>query len=174
MEVPVARPSRRRRLDSAAALLRAYSASARINQYLVERLHPAVWRAELRDGQGDRLRTIAALVAHMHNCGLRYLERTDPTARVPPELDRLRVTRNQASRALGAKRKAVLRVVGAALAEGRRMVGFPYDAATFLTYYLAHDSHHRGQIVLQARLLGHPVSRETMAGMWQWSRRAGE
>jgi hypothetical protein len=77
-------------------------------------------------------------------------------------------------RALGAKRKAVLRVVPSAIAAGRRIVGFPHDAASFLIYYLAHDSHHRGQILLQARLLGHPVRRDTMIGLWQWSARAKE
>lgn len=163
------------RLDPAGSLLRAYSASARVNQYLVERLDPAVWRAsppgEPRRG---RVRTIAALVAHLHNCGLRYLERTDPSARVPAELDRTRVTPAQASRALGAKRRAVLNVVGAALADGRRIVGFSPDAASYLAYYLGHDHHHRGQIVMLARLLGHPVSRDTMAGMWQWAARARE
>ena len=162
------------RLDPTAALLRAYSASARINQYLVEHLDPAVWRAQVTGGRGEKLRTVAALVAHLHNCGLRYLERTDRTARVPGELDRFHVTPAQAARALGAKRRAVQRVVTAALADGRRLTGFPYDAATFLAYYLAHDSHHRGQIVLLARLLGHPVSQRTMSGMWQWSRRAAE
>lgn len=165
---------RRAILEPLAALVRAYSASARINQYLVERLDPAVWRAELRGGRGDGLRTIAALVAHMHNCGLRYLVRTDPAAQVPGELDRFRVTRTQAVRALAAKRKAVLRVVPAAIAAGRRVVGFPHDATSFLIYYLAHDSHHRGQILLQARILGHPVSRDTMIGLWQWSARAKE
>ena len=161
--------------DPAAALRRAYSASARINQYLVERLHPAVWRAAPpEDGRGKAARTIAALVAHMHNCGLVYLRRTDPFAPVPAELDRFRVSPAQAVKALGAKRKAVLRVVGAAMAEGRRIAGFPHDAASYLAYYMIHDSHHRGQIVLQARLLGHPVSRDTMIGMWQWARRARE
>jgi len=168
----VARASQR--LDPTAALLRAYSASARINQYLVEHLDPAVWRARVEGGHGEKLRTVAALVAHLHNCGLRYLERTDRTARVPAELDRFRVTPAQAVRALGAKRRAVQRVVTAALADGRRITGFPYDAATFVLYYLAHDSHHRGQIVMLARLLGHPVSQKTMIGMWQWSRRAAE
>ena len=161
-------------LEPLAALVHAYSASARVNQYLVERLDRAVWRAELRGGRGDRLRTIAAIVAHLHNCGLRYLVRTDPAADVPGELDRLRVTRAQAVRALGAKRRAVLRVVPSAIAAGRRIVGFPHDAASFLIYYLAHDSHHRGQILLQARLLGHPVRRDTMIGLWQWSARAKE
>ena len=156
------------------ALLRTYSASARINQYLVEHLDPAVWRATVRGSDGKPMRTIAALVAHLHNCGLRYLVRTAPGATVPAELDRLRVTRAQAVRALGAKRRAVLRIVGAALAEGRRIVGFPHDAATYLAYYAVHDGHHRGQIVMLARLLGHPISQRTMSGMWQWATRAGE
>jgi len=160
------------RRDPIAFLLHTYSASARINQYLVEHLAPAVWRA--RPDGTEKVRTIAELVAHLHNCGLRYLERTDPDAAVPAELDRARVTAAQAARALGAKRKAVLRVVGAAIAEGRRIVGFPHDAPSYLLYYMAHDSHHRGQIVMLARQLGHPVSRNTMSGMWQWSARAEE
>jgi uncharacterized damage-inducible protein DinB len=149
------------------ALLRAYSASARINQYLAQRLNPAVWRA----GSG---RTIADLFAHMHNCGLRYLQRTEPKGAVPDELDRFSVTPAEAARAFGAKRKAVEKIVRRALAEGRRIVGFPHDAATYLAYYLSHDSHHRGQITLLARQLGHPLDRETMSGMWQWSKRAKE
>jgi uncharacterized damage-inducible protein DinB len=164
-----------RRSDPAAALLRAYSASARVNQYLVERLDLAVWRAVVpQPGGKGRARTIAAIVAHLHNCGLRYLERTDPTAAVPAELDRATVTPARAVRALGAKRRAVLEVVGAALADGRPIVGFQHDAATYLVYYLGHDHHHRGQVVLLARLLGHPVSRETMAGMWHLAARARE
>lgn len=166
------RPPVRRHPDLHGALLRAYSASARINQYLVERLDPAVWRATPPGGRG--MRTVAALVAHMHNCGLRYLERTDPSASVPAELDRHKVTRAQATRAFGAKRRAVLHVVGEAMAAGRRIVGSPHDAAGYLAYYMTHDAHHRGQIVQLARQLGHPVSKDTMIGMWQWSARAGE
>jgi len=167
----VARGRTRRPVDAAGQLLKAYSASARVNQYLVEQLHPALWLAPSPLPKG---RTVAALVAHMHNCGLRYLERTAPDFPVPGELDRHRVTRTEAVRALGAKRKAVLAIVGAAFQDGSRIVGFPYDAAGFLTYYMMHDAHHRGQIVLQARLLGHPISQKTMIGMWQWTKRAKE
>ena len=100
------------RLSAADALLKAYSANARINQYLVQQIDPAVWRAPSPLPRG---RTIAAQFAHIHNCGLRYLERTAPGVTVPGELDRSRVTQGQAARALGAKRKAVLAIVGAAL-----------------------------------------------------------
>ncbi len=151
-------------------LLDAYSASARVNQYLVEHIHPAVWRAP---GAGGG-RTIAALVAHLHNCGLRYVARTDPRARVPAELDRHRVTPSQAIRALGAKRRAVLQVVGVALERGGRIVGFSGGPVRYLVYYIAHDAHHRGQIVDQARRLGHPISQQVMIGMWNWGARARE
>ena len=159
------------RLDAAALLLKAYAANARVNQFLIEELDPAVWRAPSPLPRG---RTIAAQFAHIHNCGLRYLERTAPEYPVPEELERARVTPAQAAKALGAKRKAVLAIVGAALRDNGRIVGFPLSAAEYLTYYMIHDGHHRGQIVLQARLLGHPISVKTMSGMWAWNQRARE
>ncbi len=165
------RPKQSPPADVGAALLRAYAASARVNQYLIERLHPSVWRAK---PPAPRMRTIAALVAHIHNCGLVYLRRARPDVAVPDDLDRFRVTPALAARALDAKRRAVLAIVAPALERGGRIGGSPHDAATFLAYYMVHDGHHRGQILLQARLLGHPVSTETMAGMWQWAARARE
>lgn len=162
-------PRRSEPVDATAALLRAYAASARINQYLVERLHQHVWRASPPGGG----QTIAALVAHLHNSGLRYLVRTDPRG-VPTELARLKVTKAQAARALGSKGKAVVRIVGDALRHGTRIAGFPGSAAHYLAYYMTHDAHHRGQIAMLARQLGTPISRETMVGMWQLQLRADE
>src|SRR5437879_13181163 len=121
MEVVVTGARGRSTLEPLAALVRAYSASARVNQYLVERLDPAVWRAELRGGRGDRLRTIAALVAHLHNCGLRSLVRTDPPDDVPREPDGVRVTRAQTARAPGATRKASPRAVPSGTPAGTRI-----------------------------------------------------
>lgn len=172
MAVPrSSRPRRGSPVDAGAALLRAYAASARVNEYLVERLDPAVWRAK---PPGPKMRTIAAIVAHVHNCGLVYLRRADPDAPVPPDLDRFRVTPAAAVRALAAKRRAVLKVVGPALGRSGRIGGSSHDAATYLAYYMVHDGHHRGQILVQARLLGHPVSVDTMSGMWQWAARGRE
>jgi uncharacterized damage-inducible protein DinB len=158
-------------LDVAAGLLRAYAASARVNEYLVERLDPAVWRAK---PPAPKLRTIAAIVAHVHNCGLAYLRRAAPKVAVPPDLDRFTVTQAAAIRALAAKRHAMLAVLGPALDHKGKVGGSQHDPVTFLTYYMAHDNHHRGQIVWQARLLGHPVSMQTMSGMWMWTARSRE
>lgn len=166
----MAAPRRRRPFVISDALLKAYSASARVNQYLVEHLDPAVWRAKPPGGG----RTIAALVAHLHNCGLVYMRRAPGGEATPAELDRFRVTPAQAARALGAKRRAVLSVLARGLEGDGRVDGFRYDAAAFLAYYMIHDGHHRGQIMMQARLLGHPLSQKVMSGMWTWEKRVKE
>ena len=87
---------------------------------------------------------------------------------MPDELDRFRVTPALAGRALAAKRRAVLKIVGAALDRGGRIGGSPHDAAGFIAYYMAHDSHHRGQIVLSLKQAGHPVNKKVQYGIWEW------
>jgi len=162
---------RRKPYVATEALLRAYAASAAVTPYLVSRLDPAIWRTK---PEFPGAKPIAWLVAHLHNCGLRYLERTAPGVPVPQELDRFRVTPAQAVRALRAKQKAVLTIVGAALRGDGRIAGFQYSAAEYLAYYMVHDGHHRGQIFQLARMLGRPLDPKTMAGAWQWGARAGE
>lgn len=155
-------------LSHSAALLRVCAASARVNEYLVERLDPAVWRAK---PPAPKMRTIAAIVAHLHNCGLAYLRRAAPKVAVPPDLDRHRVTQAAAVRALAAKRRALLAVLEPALERGGRVGHSVHHPVQFITYYMVHDGHHRGQILLQTRVLGYPVSTETMSGMWLWTAR---
>ncbi len=50
----------------------------------------------------------------------------------------------------------------------------PLDVGHVLTYFVAHEGHHRGQIVMLARQLGYRLPAETTAGLWQWSKRAKE
>jgi uncharacterized damage-inducible protein DinB len=39
---------------------------------------------------------------------------------------------------------------------------------------VAHEAHHRGQIVLVARALGHRLPSAVTGGLWQWTKRAAE
>lgn len=51
---------------------------------------------------------------------------------------------------------------------------FPTDLVHFLSYFVAHEAHHRGQLVMVARQLGHRLPVEVTAGLWQWKKRARE
>ena len=48
---------------------------------------------------------------------------------------------------------------------------FPTDLMHFLCYFVAHEAHHRGQLVMLARELGHRLPREVTDGLWQWKQR---
>ena len=53
----------------------------------------------------------------------------------------------------------------------------PLDVGHLLAYFVAHEGHHRGQIVMLARQLGHRLPVSTTSGLWQWAklaRKAGQ
>jgi len=149
------------------ALLNAFDTNNRINQYLIDNLPSEAWTAKLPDGKG---RTIAAIVAHMHNVRVMWLKATKADD-IPEQLDRTTVTPAQALRGLETSRHALSVVISRALEGDGRIKGFRPDVAGFLGYLIAHDAHHRGQIAMLARQLGHPLPQKAMFGMWEWGTR---
>jgi uncharacterized damage-inducible protein DinB len=149
------------------ALLNAFNTNNRINHYLIDGLAPAAWTAKPAEGKG---RTIAAIVAHMHNVRVMWLKATK-AEEIPAQLDRNTVTPAQALRALESSRHALSVVMDRAIAGDGRIKGFRPDVVGFLGYLIAHDAHHRGQITMLARQLGHPVGQKVMFGMWEWGQR---
>ena len=145
------------------ALLAAFDTNDRINHYLIENLPGEAWRAEPPQNKG---RVIAAIVAHMHNVRVMWLKAAG--GKVPEQLDRHTVTPAQARKALEASRAALREVLQAALSTNGRVKGFRPDVAGFFGYLIAHDAHHRGQIAMLARQVGHPILQKAMFGMWEW------
>ena len=150
------------------ALLQAYDINDRINQYLIDNLPEESWRA---DPPAKKGRTIAAIVAHMHNVRVMWLKATAKGSKIPGQLDRLNVTSPQAKKALEESCRAVRSVLTSALETDGRVKGFRPDVASFFAYLIAHDAHHRGQITMLARQAGHPISQSAMFGMWEWGSR---
>lgn len=149
------------------ALLNAFNTNNRINLYLIDNLPSAAWKAKLTEGKG---RTIAAIVAHMHNVRVMWLKAAK-AGEIPAQLDRATATPRQAMRALESSRQALSVVISQALASDGRVRSFRPDVAGFLAYLIAHDAHHRGQITMLARQLGHALPQKAMFGMWEWGSR---
>ena len=79
-------------------VVRSFAVNEEINQLLIERLDPAVWRARI---SGGRTRTIAAIFVHMHHVRRKWIRLSAPHLALPPELDR-NCTQAQARKALKA------------------------------------------------------------------------
>src|SRR5580693_4320989 len=103
------------------ALLTSFDTNDRINQYLIENLPAAAWRAEPPEGKG---RTVAAIVAHMHNVRVMWLKAAAKGSKIPEQLDRSSVTPTQASKALEQSREALSVVLKSALENDGRVKGY--------------------------------------------------
>jgi uncharacterized damage-inducible protein DinB len=152
----------------AEALLNAFDTNDRINQYMIENLPAEAWRAEPPEGKG---RTVAAIVAHIHNVRVMWLKAAAKGSKIPEQLERSSVTAAQALKGLEQSRAALSAVLKSAMEADGRVKGFKPDVAGFFGYLIAHDAHHRGQICMLARQVGHPLPQKAMFGMWEWGSR---
>jgi uncharacterized damage-inducible protein DinB len=150
------------------ALLNAYATNDNITRYLIENIDAKAWRAEPPGGKG---RTIAAIVAHIHNVRVMWLKVIVKDGPIPEQLDRHTVTPRQAISALKKSGEAVANVIAAALAADGRVRYFKPDVAGFIGYSISHDAHHRGQITMLARQVGFAIGQKVMFGMWEWGSR---
>ena len=150
------------------ALLAAYATNNRINEFLIRNVSEAAWRATPPGGKG---RDIASMVAHMHNVRLMWLKAGGMAADLPAKLEGEIFTKENALEAFEESWQALDRVLRAAMGGDGRIKGFKPDVYGFLAYLLAHDGHHRGQIAMQARQLGQPLTKSVMFGMWEWGTR---
>jgi uncharacterized damage-inducible protein DinB len=151
------------------SLAEAFATNERINQFMFDALDRKVWRAPPPSGAG---RNIAQIAAHMHNVRHMWLVVTAPGQAVPDKLERDKCTKKQAQSALKKSAKCMVDVIRAAAeSPDGRVKDFRPDVIGFLAYAIAHEAHHRGQICLLARELGHPLPKDVHFGMWEWSKR---
>lgn len=82
-------------------------------------------------------------------------------------------------RALGRSSEGMIALIELGIARGGAIPpaawqNFPTDLVHFVSYFVAHEAHHRGQLCMVARQLGHRLPAEVTAGLWQWKQRARE
>lgn len=159
---------------SAAAI---FAVNERVNQMLLERLDPAAWRTK---PEGE-VRTIAAIVTHVHNVRAKWVRLNAPQVGVPVQLNRASCTQDAARAGLAESALACARLLelvenggvrefrrdgwGAAWTTGMGPVGME-----MVCYMVAHEAHHRGQVCMLAHQMGFELPKEVTSGMWSWER----
>lgn len=162
------------------AAVQIFAANDRMNQSLIEQLDPAAWRAK----PPGKVRTIAAIFTHMHNVRAKWLRLTAPHLKVPAQLNRVTCTQQQARAGLAESAARCVEMLAEALGSpavrvpNPRIEMFRRDgwAPSFpvgpemLCYMLAHEAHHRGQVLMLTHQLGFPLPHEVADGIWNWEK----
>ena len=153
-------------LDFKKSLLESFAVNEKANQLLVSNISDAAWQADSPTGKG---RSIADIAAHIHHVRLMWLSAADKAAKVPAKLEPEKASREQVQSALKASATGIEKLLAKALEDpGGKVANFRPDVVSFVGYLIAHDSHHRGQIAMLARQVGHPVPPKVMFGLWEW------
>ena len=156
----------------------AWRTSHRVTAYLIENLPAELWSCNV---PGVPRRTVGMIAAHIHNARCMWIKMLGARhgVAVPQTVDLRRVRPKELSRALARSSAGIVALIRLGTARGGAVPAaawqnFPTDLVHFLSYFVAHEAHHRGQLCLLARQLGHRLPAGVTAGLWQWKQRARE
>ncbi len=155
-------------------VVEAWETNCRINQMLLDAITDEGLGCTLSTRGG---RDVARQFAHLHDVRISHLERragdlaeglTKFASKGSPSRPATREALTAALEESGARVSIFLRELSQGAPKRR---GFKKGIATTLAYFVAHESHHRGSIVLTLKQCGHPVPKDVRYGIWDWDRR---
>jgi uncharacterized damage-inducible protein DinB len=165
--------------DQLEMFLAAWRTSNRVTVYLVENLPLELWRAAV---PGAPRRTVRMIAGHMHNARCMWIKTLgkEHGIAVPRAVNRHKVEPRELIQALGQSSRGIAGLLTLGCGRGGTIPAsssytwrnLPLDVGHVLTYFVAHEGHHRGQIVMLARQLGCRLPAEITGGLWHWSKRA--
>jgi len=168
----------RRALKPGQNVIAAWRTTNRATTYLVERLPVEIWPREV---PGIPRLTVRKIAAHLHNARCSWIKALGARhgVAVPRPVDLRRVRPQELVRALSRSSEGIVRLIELGMACGGKVPratwqNFPTDMEHFLSYFVAHEAHHRGQLCMVARQLGQRLPKEIAAGVWMWTKRSRE
>lgn len=145
-----------------------WNISNRINLYLLN----AVDESHLAGVSASKGRNVGEQFAHLHNVRLMWLKASAPE--LMQSLNKIEkpavITKKLMETSLSESSAAIEKLLEKGFEEGKIKNFKPHPAA-FLGYLLAHEAHHRGQIILSLKQSGHTPDKKVLYGIWEWGSR---
>ena len=167
-----------KKVEDGQALIDAWRTNNRVTTYLIENLPDELWSMAV---PGAPRRTVRTIAAHIHNTRCMWIKMIGARhgVVVPKTVDGRAVRPPELSRALASSSRGIIELIRLGVDRGGAIPpaawqNFPTDLVHFLTYFVAHEGHHRGQLCMLARQLGHRLPPDVTNGLWQWKKRSAE
>jgi len=160
-------------------LLAAWQTSNRVTEFFFENLPNELWNEKI---PGASRKTIRMVAGHIHNARCMWIKMIGKNYGITPPkgVDRRLIKRASLLSALKKSNNTMIKLINIGLAQNGTLgvdvpwMNMPPDVTHFICYMIAHEAHHRGQIILVARSLGHRLRPEVTNGIWQWKKRHKE
>lgn len=150
-------------------LREAWRTNNRINLFLIDRISDEGMKCTLSKRGG---RNVVRQFAHLHNVRVWHLERRarDLAAGLETFDTHDEPDKETLKAALEASGERVETFLEQCLAGAAKRRSFKKGVLSNLAYLVAHESHHRGNVLLTLKQCGHAPDQPTRYAIWNWDK----
>ncbi len=150
-------------------VLRCWKINNEVDIILFRALPEVIWPMKI---PGYQHKTVRMMGAHLHNCRCMWIRQLGRKWKIvaPSPVDNKEISLKELIAALNESSDTMLELLATGLDNHNKLPGFAPGAVQFMHYMVAHEAHHRGQLIMASRQLGHPLPAPVMGKLWQWSK----
>jgi uncharacterized damage-inducible protein DinB len=150
-------------------LLEAWQINNNMNLLMIDNITDAAMQKTLSIRGG---RTVYTQLAHMHNVRVQWLEVCAPAIfKKHPALSKDETAnRKNLRNALVDSGEGIKQLIAESWDNGGKVKSFKKGIIPMIAYFISHDSHHRGNIMLTLKQTGEKVPDALKWGLWEWGK----
>lgn len=150
-------------MDVQADLLHSWDLNHKVTLYLLDAIEPDWLPTKL----GGRGRSIGEQFVHIHNIRSFWIGKVD--RKVDLKLEKKHARDKEQLNAALKRSSQEMRETLSNVFEQESIKGYKPTPVAFFSQMIAHESHHRGQIMSTVATNGLPIDKSVNFGLWNWN-----